>query len=50
MSGTVSTIIPVYNDADTLARAIDSVLCQTHRVDEIIVMDDCSEDNPENVI
>lgn len=50
MSGTVSTIIPVYNDADTLARAIDSVLCQTHRVDEIIVIDDCSEDNPENVI
>ncbi|WP_424014951.1 glycosyltransferase family 2 protein [Halorubrum xinjiangense] len=47
---TVSTVIPVYNDADTLPRAIDSVLNQSHRVKEIIVVDDCSSDNPERVV
>jgi len=50
MPCSVSAIIPVYNDADTLPRAIDSVLRQTHEVDELIVVDDCSEDNPEAVI
>lgn len=50
MPSSVSTIIPVYNDADTLPRAIDSVLRQTHEVDELIVVDDCSEDSPEAVI
>ena len=47
---TVSTVIPVYNDADTLPRAIDSVLNQSHRMKEIIVVDDCSADNPEKVV
>jgi len=45
-----SVVIPVYNDADTLSRAIDSVLSQTHRVREIIVVDDCSDDNPQKVV
>lgn len=47
---TVSTVIPVYNDVDTLPRAVDSVLNQSHRVKEIIVVDDCSADNSEKVI
>ncbi|MYL15293.1 glycosyltransferase [Halorubrum terrestre] len=47
---TVSTVIPVYNDADTLPRAIDSVLNQSHQIKEIIIVDDCSTDSPEKVV
>jgi glycosyltransferase involved in cell wall biosynthesis len=39
-----SVIIPAYNSAKTLARAIDSVLAQTWPAHEIIVVDDASSD------
>ena len=39
-----SVIIPAYNSAATLARAIDSVLAQTWPAHEIIVVDDASGD------
>ncbi|MCK5825185.1 MAG: glycosyltransferase family 2 protein [Ichthyobacteriaceae bacterium] len=42
-----SVIIPTYNRVDLLERAINSVLNQTFKDFEIIVVDDCSPDNTE---
>lgn len=41
----ISVVIPSYNRLPTLIRAIDSVIAQTSKVDEIIVVDDGSTDN-----
>ena len=46
----ISVIIPVYNRQDFIARAIESVLNQTHKVDEIIIVDDGSCDNTFKVL
>ncbi|MBO1926319.1 glycosyltransferase [Thiomicrorhabdus sp. 6S2-11] len=40
-----SIIIPVYNVADYLSQCVDSVLNQTYRDFEIILVNDCSTDN-----
>ena len=46
----VSVVIPTYNRANVLPRAIDSVLQQTHENIELIVVDDSSTDNTREVV
>ncbi len=46
----VSVIIPTYNRAGLLQRAIESVLTQTFADLEVIVVDDGSDDGTENVL
>ena len=45
-----SVVIPTYNRAHVLARAIDSVLNQTIKAAEIIVVDDGSNDQTRALI
>ena len=41
----ISVIVPCYNGAELLPRCIDSLLAQTHRIDEIIIVNDGSTDD-----
>jgi glycosyltransferase involved in cell wall biosynthesis len=50
IDGLVSTIIPVYNRPLMVERAVESVLAQTHRPVEIIVVDDGSTDETPRVL
>lgn len=46
----VSVIIPVFNGRETICRAIDSVLAQSYREREVIVVDDGSTDSTIRVL
>jgi glycosyltransferase involved in cell wall biosynthesis len=46
----ISVIIPNYNHEPYLEQRIDSVLNQTYRDFEVIILDDCSTDNSREVI
>lgn len=50
MENLISVIMPVYNRAQTIELAINSVLQQTNPDFELIIVDDCSTDNTVEVI
>lgn len=45
MNNLVSVIIPIFNREKTIQRALQSVVDQTYRPLEIIIVDDCSYDS-----
>ncbi|WP_293026660.1 glycosyltransferase family 2 protein [Natronococcus sp.] len=47
---TVSVITPTYNRAETLPRAIESVLAQSHEAFEHVIVDDGSTDDTASVV
>jgi len=40
----VSVIVPAYNEANSIATTIESILAQTYPVEKILIVDDCSAD------
>ena len=50
MSDLVSIIMPSYNTAKFIANSIQSVLMQTYQYWELIIVDDCSTDNTDEVV
>ena len=49
-NGTVSIIMPSYNTAKFIGQSIESVLNQTYQDFELIIVDDCSTDNTDEVV
>jgi glycosyltransferase involved in cell wall biosynthesis len=46
----ISVAFIVYNGARYIRRQLDSILAQTHKVDEIIICDDASSDNSKEIL
>ena len=46
----ISVVLPVYNAEETVAEAIDSILQQTFMDFELIIINDGSIDNSEEII
>ncbi|MCG8585858.1 MAG: glycosyltransferase [Pirellulales bacterium] len=50
MSDLISVVLPVFNAASTVARAVESILAQSHRNLELIVVDDGSTDDTAAIV
>lgn len=50
MDPTISVIVPVYNRRDLVKRAVESVLAQTQRVTDVIIVDDGSSDGTRELV
>lgn len=50
IDGLVSIITPTFNSANFIEETIESVLSQTYHNWEMIIVDDCSSDNTEEVV
>lgn len=50
MARLVSVVLPAHNSAATIDRALQSALAQDYRPLEIIVVDDCSQDNTADIV
>lgn len=50
MKDLVSVIMPSYNTADYISKSIEVVLNQTYRNWELIIVDDCSTDNTDDIV
>ena len=46
----VSVIMPVYNGEKYLKQSIESVIQQTYKDWELIIVNDCSTDNSRNIM
>lgn len=50
MNDLVSIIMPSYNTAKYISAAIESILNQTYENWELIIVDDCSTDNTDEIL
>lgn len=50
MKDLVSIVMPSYNTAGFIADSINSVRAQTYENWELIIVDDCSTDNTDEVV
>ena len=50
MSIEVSFYIPVFNGERTIQNCLESILSQSIKVNEIIVINDASKDNTKNIL
>ncbi|WP_026488697.1 glycosyltransferase family 2 protein [Butyrivibrio sp. XBB1001] len=46
----VSVVMGTYNRADKILRAIDNILSQTYQRFELIIIDDCSDDDTQSLV
>lgn len=46
----ISVVIPTYNRSRSIVKAVESVLNQTYPVEEVIIADDCSQDDTAEVL